>query len=91
MRGFVFHGIIQEEEDNYSAVCLELEVDAQGCSQEEARKNLRAAVEGYIEKDNQKEKLHFGNVPEESEDVYFSNLKILLHSNFYGFREVIYV
>ena len=49
MKEFVFHGIIQHDEDTYNAVCLELDVNAEGATIEEARKNLKEAVEVYIE------------------------------------------
>ena len=94
MKKFVFHGIIQKDEDTYSAVFLELDVDAEGNSPEEARKNLRDAVEVYIEsiqKDIKCEQLISNPMPEESEDIYFKNLKKLLHSKFYGFRDIVYV
>lgn len=94
MKEFVFHGIIQKDEDTYNAVCLELDIDAEGDSPEEARKNLKYAVEAYvgsIQKDIKYEQLTSNPMPEESADIYFKNLKKLLHSKFYGFREIVYV
>jgi predicted RNase H-like HicB family nuclease len=49
MKEFIFHGIIQKEEDRYTSICLELDIATEGGAIEEARKNLKEAVEGYIE------------------------------------------
>ena len=94
MKEFVFHGIIQKDEDTYNAVCLELDVNAEGDSPEEARKNLKEAVEVYIgsiQYDIKCEQLTSNPMPEESTDIYFKNLKKLLHSKFYGFRDIVHV
>ncbi|KPL02245.1 MAG: hypothetical protein AMJ73_08965 [candidate division Zixibacteria bacterium SM1_73] len=49
MRRLHLHNLIEKEGDLYSAVCLELNVASQGKTIEEARKNLREAVELYLE------------------------------------------
>ncbi|NBC30064.1 MAG: type II toxin-antitoxin system HicB family antitoxin [Spirochaetes bacterium] len=41
--------IIEREEDMYVALCPELDVASQGSSVEEARTNLREAVELFLE------------------------------------------
>ena len=49
MDKLAFHGIIEKENGLYSALCLELDVASQGKTIEEAKKNLREAVELYLE------------------------------------------
>lgn len=45
----VFHGIIEKEGDQYSAVCLEMEIASCGDTLEEAKANLKEAVAGFVE------------------------------------------
>ena len=49
MNRYVFHGIIEKEGDVYCALCLELDIATEADTLEEAKKNLREAVEGYVE------------------------------------------
>lgn len=95
MRKFVFHGIIEKEKDRYTAICLELDIATEGASLEEARKNLKEAVEGYIEsvqKDNEEKEFIPRPVPEDVLEKYFKKFKKSLcsprPSEFYEFREV---
>ena len=48
-KSFLYHGIISKEEDRYCALCIELNVASEGATLEEAKGNLREAVEGYLE------------------------------------------
>ena len=43
------HILIEKEGDLYAALCLELNVASQGKTLEEARKNIREAIELYLE------------------------------------------
>ena len=43
------HILIEKEGDLYSVLCLELNVASQGETLEEARKNIREAIELYLE------------------------------------------
>ena len=45
----ILHNLIIQEEDGYSAVCLELNVASQGDTVAEAEASLREAVELYLE------------------------------------------
>lgn len=49
MSMFVFTGIIWQEEEEYSALCPELDVATQGETSEEARKNLLEAAALHLE------------------------------------------
>lgn len=42
-------GLIEREGDGYVALCPELDIASQGCSVEEARRNLIEAVELFFE------------------------------------------
>ena len=44
-----FHILIEKEGGLYSALCLELDVASQGETIEEAKRNIREAVELYLE------------------------------------------
>lgn len=44
-----FTAIIEREDDSYVALCPELDIVSQGCSVEEARKNLKEAIELFFE------------------------------------------
>ena len=95
MPGFSFHGIIEKEEDRYTAICLELDIATEGDSLEEAKKNIKEAVEGYIEsvqQDNEESEFIPRPMPEQMVERYFQKFKELLRSSqpseFYEFREV---
>ncbi len=97
MREFIFHGIIQKEEDRYTAICLELDIATEGESLEEAKQNLREAVEGYVEsviKDGEEKDFIPRPVPDEIVEEYLRRFKQLLKSpepsEFYEFREIAY-
>ncbi|MEW5767457.1 MAG: hypothetical protein AB1797_07485 [bacterium] len=49
MGEFTFHGVIEKEANRYKAICLELDIATEGRTLDEARRNLREAVEGYCE------------------------------------------
>ena len=49
MKEYIFHGIIEKEGDVYCALCLELDIATESDTLEDAKRNLREAVEGYIE------------------------------------------
>ncbi len=44
-----FSGIVWKEEDMYVALCPELDIASQGKTVEEALKNLKEAIELYLE------------------------------------------
>ena len=44
-----FTAIIEREGDGYVALCPELDIASQGDNIEEARRNLKEALEGFIE------------------------------------------
>ena len=45
----LLHGLIEKEDNLYSALCLELDVASQGKSIQEAKRNLKEAVGLYLE------------------------------------------
>ena len=49
MNKFIFHGIVEKVIDRYKAICLELDIATEGKNLEEAKQNLKEAVEGYLE------------------------------------------
>ena len=49
MRRYQLTAMIEREGDGYVALCPELDVASQGDSVEDARANLREAVEGFLE------------------------------------------
>ena len=51
MKEYTFHGTIEKDGDVYCALCLELDIATEADRLECAKKNLRAAVEGYVESD----------------------------------------
>ncbi|MEK9137168.1 MAG: type II toxin-antitoxin system HicB family antitoxin [Bacteroidota bacterium] len=56
-----FTAIIEREEDQYVALCPELDVASQGDTVEEARKNLKEALELFFEtasEEEVRERLH---------------------------------
>jgi predicted RNase H-like HicB family nuclease len=63
--------IIEREEDGYVSLCPELDIASQGATIEEARENLREALELFFETASPKEiqtRLH--------EEVYVTRLEI---------------
>ena len=56
MMEFIFHGIIQKEEDTYVAKCPEVGTVSQGKTIEEALANLKEATELYLEEFSIEEK-----------------------------------
>ena len=56
-----FTAIIEKDEDMYVSLCPELDIASQGSSVEEARKNLKEAIELFFEtasKEDIRERLH---------------------------------
>ncbi|MCZ6676492.1 MAG: hypothetical protein O7E52_04500 [Candidatus Poribacteria bacterium] len=45
----LYHGLISKEEDRYCALCVEFNIATEGETLDEAKKNLKEAVEGYLE------------------------------------------
>jgi predicted RNase H-like HicB family nuclease len=97
MKEFIFHGIIQKEEDRYTAICLELDVATEGDSLEEAKKNLKEAVEGYIEsvvEEGEEAEFIPRPVPQDIIEEYLQKFKehLLSHqpSELYEYRDVAY-
>ncbi len=66
-----FTAIIEKEDDMYVALCPEVDIASQGYTIEEAKSNLREAVELFLEyaSDNEiQNRLHY--------DVYISPLEV---------------
>jgi len=56
-----FTAIIEKEDDMYVSICPELDIASQGKSVEEARENLKEAIELFLEEaspEEIKERLH---------------------------------
>lgn len=49
MNDIDLHILIEKEDDLYSALCLELDVASQGETIQEAKQNIREAIELYLE------------------------------------------
>jgi predicted RNase H-like HicB family nuclease len=67
----VFTALLQREDDGWVALCPELDVASQGASIEEAKQNLREAVELFLESASEEEirqRLHA--------DTYLSPLEV---------------
>jgi predicted RNase H-like HicB family nuclease len=67
----VFTALLQREDDGWMALCPELDVASQGASIEEAKQNLREAVELFLESASEEEirqRLHA--------DTYLSPLEV---------------
>ena len=47
--GFVFNGIVLQEESGYTSLCLDLDVASQGISVQQAKEALLEAVALYLE------------------------------------------
>ena len=69
-----FTAVISKEEKWYVALCVELGVVSQGQTIEEARKNLKEAVELYIES--------FGidDLPESKEEIMLHPFEVVIHA-----------
>ena len=66
-----FTAIIEREDSMYVALCPELDIASQGETVEEARKNLKEAIELFFEEASQqeiKERLH--------DEIFVTRLKI---------------
>lgn len=50
-----FTAIIEKEDDMYVSICPELDIASQGKSVEEARENLKEAIELFLEEASQEE------------------------------------
>ncbi|NQU50956.1 MAG: hypothetical protein HQ522_00285 [Bacteroidetes bacterium] len=97
MNEISFHGIIEKSNDIYTAVCLELDISTEGQTLQEAKFNLKEAVEGYLESvknDNEEDEFIPRPVPEEVIEEYYQRFKTLLkssaNSEFYEFSEKAY-
>ena len=86
MKEYIFHGVIEKEEDVYCALCLELDIATEADTLEGAKKNLREAVEGYVEsvvRDNEEDEFIPRSVPEEVINLFLrreviDNIRALL-------------
>ncbi len=69
-----FTAVISKEEKLYVALCVELGVVSQGQTIEEAKKNLKEAVELYIES--------FGidDLPESKEEIMLYPFEVVIHA-----------
>ena len=97
MTEITFHGIIEKSDDIYIAICLELDIATEGETLQEAKDNLKEAVESYLESvvnDNEEDEFIPRPVPDDLIEEYFQKLKILLkssvNSEFYEFSEKAY-
>jgi len=97
MKEYVFHGIIEKEGDVYCALCLELDIATEADTLEGAKRNLKEAVEGYIEsvvRDGEEDEFIPRPVPEEVMKEYELRFKKYLNSfnppEFYGYSEVVH-
>jgi len=83
MKEYIFHGIIEKEEDLYCALCLELDIATEADTLEGAKKNLREAVEGYVKsvvRDNEEDEFIPRPAPEEVIKEYELRFKKYLNS-----------
>jgi len=69
-----FNAVITKEENWYVALCIELGIASQGQTIEDAKKNLKEAVELYIES--------FGtdDLPESKEEVMLYPLEVVINA-----------
>lgn len=65
-----FTVLIRKEGEGYLAHCMETELLARGATQEEARDNLRKAIELYLKNTPPQEH------PKEGVDLYFLRLEV---------------
>jgi predicted RNase H-like HicB family nuclease len=66
-----FTAIIEREDDQYVALCPELDIASQGVNVEEARRNLKEALELFFEtasREEVRERLH--------EEVFVTRLEV---------------
>ncbi len=86
MKEYIFHGIIEKEEDVYCALCLELDIATEADTLEGAKKNLREAVEGYVKsvvRDDEEDEFIPRPAPEEVINLFLgreviNNIRVLL-------------
>ncbi|MBT9141480.1 MAG: hypothetical protein DDT30_02072 [Dehalococcoidia bacterium] len=97
MKEYTFHGVIEKEGEIYCALCVELDIATEGDTLESAKKNLREAVEGYIEsvvKDEEEDEFIPRLAPEEVIKEYELRFKKYLTSfsavELYGYSEVLH-
>jgi len=97
MKEYIFHGVIEKEGDVYCALCLELDIATESDTLEGAKKNLREAVEGYIEsvmKDGEEDEFIPRPAPEGVIKEYELRFKKYLSSfspvELYGYSEVLH-
>ncbi len=48
-QSLLYHGLISKEADRYCALCVEFNMATEGRTLNEAKRNLKDAVEGYLE------------------------------------------
>ena len=68
-----FTAVIEREDDSYVALCPELDIASQGNSVEEARQNLKEAIELFFEaasKQEIRERLH--------DEVFITRLEVVV-------------
>ncbi len=94
MMEMTFHGIIEKSDGQYTAICIELDIATEGGTLEEAKNNLKEAVEGYLETvimDNEVDEFIPRPVPDKVIEEYYQRFKSLLRSSdpseFYEFSE----
>ena len=97
MKEYIFHGIIEKDGDVYCALCLELDIATESDTLEGAKKNLREAVEGYIEsvvRDGEEDEFIPRSAPEGVIKEYELRFKKYLNSfspvELYGYSEVLH-
>ena len=97
MREYTFHGIIEKDGDVYCALCLELDIATESDTLEGAKKNLKEAVEGYIEsvvRDGEEDEFIPRPAPEEVIREYELRFKRYLSSfsppELYGYSEIVH-
>lgn len=65
-----FTVLIRKEKEGYLAHCMETEIFAKGATLEEARDNLRKAIEVYLKTIPPEE------YPKEGVDLYFTRIEV---------------
>ena len=97
MRRYIFHGIIEKDGDVYCALCPELDIATEADTLDGAKKNLREAVEGYIEsvvRDGEEDEFIPRPVPVEVISGYECRFKNYLGSfsppELYGYSEIVH-
>jgi len=82
MKEYIFHGVIEKEGDVYCALCLELDIATEADTLESAKKNLKEAVEGYVEsvvREGEEEEFIPRPAPEEVLKEYEHRFKVTTH------------